>query len=127
LGADSADAYSHIQLHAVTNELTCIVSPPTALSYANPNTRSCIQVSMSQPIRSNNDPTPEARKSDSSFLPVVIAFAVSILVILVIAIIFIKSRQTKAIPNPHESHPTSQLIQPVPAFNLPYTYTVQLS
>ncbi len=79
---------------------------------------------MTEPIRSNNDPTPEARKSDSSFLPVVIAFAVSIVVILIIAIIFIKTRQTKAIPNPHESHPTSQLTSPAPAIGLQYSVKV---
>jgi hypothetical protein len=119
MGTNTANAYSHIELHAVPNELTLIASP-IALSRANPATRSCIQVSMSEPIRSNNDPTPEKRESDSSFLPVVIAFAVSILIILVIAIIFIKTRQTKAVPNPHESHPTSQLTSPPPAFSLPY-------
>ncbi|WP_260737527.1 hypothetical protein [Tunturiibacter lichenicola] len=67
---------------------------------------------MTEPKPSNNDPTPEARESDSSFLPVVIAFAVAIIVILVAAIIFIKARQTKAVPNPQQSHPTSQLTSP---------------
>jgi hypothetical protein len=63
---------------------------------------------MTTPAPSNNDPRPEERASDSSFLPVVISFAVAILVILVAAIIFIKARQTKAVPNPKEPHPTSQ-------------------
>ena len=75
---------------------------------------------MTKPMSSNNDPTPEARESDSSFLPVVIAFAVAIIVILVAAIIFIRARQTKALPNPHESHPTSQLTSPVPTIGQPY-------
>jgi hypothetical protein len=69
---------------------------------------------MSQPQSSNSDPTPEERKSDSSFLPVVIAFAVAILVIIVAAIIFIKIRQTKVIPNPKERHPTSQIMPASP-------------
>ncbi len=69
---------------------------------------------MSDPQPSRNDPSPQARKGDSSFLPVVIAFAVAILVILVAAIFFIKARQTKVIPNPHQPHPTSQLIPPAP-------------
>jgi hypothetical protein len=67
---------------------------------------------MSEPQQSNSDPTPEERTGDSSFLPVVIAFAVAILVILIGAVVFVKSRQTKAIPNPHEAHPTSRLILP---------------
>ncbi|WP_158793573.1 hypothetical protein [Granulicella sp. L60] len=67
---------------------------------------------MSEPIPSNNDPTPEKRESDSSFLPVVIAFAVTILVILIAAIIFLRVRQTKAIPDPKQPHPTSQIYYP---------------
>ncbi|MBB5318017.1 hypothetical protein [Tunturibacter empetritectus] len=72
---------------------------------------------MSQPQPSNSDPHPEERTSDSSFLPVVIAFAVAILVIMVAAIIFIKTRQTKAIPNPKEPHPTSQVMPAGPSIN----------
>jgi len=72
---------------------------------------------MSQPNPSNNDPTPEKRESDSSFLPVVVAFVVAILVVLVVAIIFIKTRQTKAIPNPKEPHPTSQIMPVGPSFS----------
>jgi hypothetical protein len=72
---------------------------------------------MSQPAPSNSDPTPEKRKSDSSFLPVVVAFAVAILVILVAAIIFIKTRQTKAVPNPKEPHPTSQVMPVSPSMS----------
>ncbi|NYF90324.1 hypothetical protein RBB79_12090 [Tunturiibacter empetritectus] len=72
---------------------------------------------MSKPTPSNSDPTPEKRESDSSFLPVVVAFAVAILVIMVAAIIFIKTRQTKAIPNPKEPHPTSQIMPASPSFS----------
>jgi hypothetical protein len=81
-----------------------------------PPAGSRIQELMSQPIPSNNDPTPERRESDSSFLPVVVAFVVAILVVLVGAIIFIKTRQTKAIPNPKESHPTSERMPASPPF-----------
>jgi hypothetical protein len=69
---------------------------------------------MSQPQPSNSDPHPEERTGDASFLPVVIAFAVAIFVIMVAAIIFIKTRQTKAIPNPKEPHPTSQIMPVTP-------------
>jgi heme/copper-type cytochrome/quinol oxidase subunit 2 len=68
---------------------------------------------MSEPLPSNNDPTPEERKGDSSFLPVVIMFAIAIIVILIGAIVFIKARQNKAVPNPREPHPTSQTM-PLP-------------
>ena len=65
---------------------------------------------MSEPLPSNSDPTPEKRKGDSSFLPVVVMFAIAIVVILIGAIVFIKARQNKAVPNPSESHPTSQIM-----------------
>jgi hypothetical protein len=69
---------------------------------------------MATPAPPNNDPTPEERPSDSSFLPVVVAFAVPILVVLVAAIIFLQARQAKAIPNPKEPHPTSQIMPLMP-------------
>jgi hypothetical protein len=65
---------------------------------------------MSDPLPSNNDPTPERRKGDSSFLPVVVMFAIAIIVILIGAIVFIKARQNKAVPAPGEPHPTSQIM-----------------
>jgi hypothetical protein len=74
--------------------------------------RSSIQRFMSDPQQSNNDPSPEERKGDSSFLPVVVAFAVALLVILAAVITFVKIRQNKAIPNPHTTHPTSRLVLP---------------
>jgi cell division protein FtsN len=58
------------------------------------------------------DTTSEERTGDSNFLPVVVAAGVALIVILVAALIFIKSRQTKAIPTPHEAHPTSQFHHP---------------
>jgi hypothetical protein len=67
---------------------------------------------MSEPQASRNDPTPEERVGDSSIKPVVIGFVVTIVVILIAAIIFVKSRQSKAIPVPHDAHPTSQIVRP---------------
>jgi cell division protein FtsN len=67
---------------------------------------------MSEPQPSRNDPTPEERKGDSRFLPVVIAAAIAVIVILVAALIFLKARQTHAIPNVNDTHPTSQFVQP---------------
>jgi hypothetical protein len=66
---------------------------------------------MSDPQASRNDPTPEERIGDSSIKPVVIGFIVTIVVILVAAIIFVKSRQSKAIPVPHDAHQTSQIMR----------------
>lgn len=68
---------------------------------------------MSEPQPSNSDPTPEERKGDSSFLPVVIAAGVAIIVILVAALIFLKVRGEKAIPAVKDQHPTSQ-VMPAP-------------
>jgi Na+-transporting methylmalonyl-CoA/oxaloacetate decarboxylase gamma subunit len=67
-------------------------------------------MSVQKPTTSN--PTPEQRIGDSSIKPVVIAFVVTILIILVAAIIFIKARQTKVIPKTHDARPTSQITQP---------------
>jgi cell division protein FtsN len=67
---------------------------------------------MPQPLRAANDPAPQKRRGDDAFLPVVIAFAVAIFVLLIAGIIFIKVRQQKAIPTPKQPHPTSQNTQP---------------
>jgi hypothetical protein len=67
---------------------------------------------MSEPQPSNSDPTPEERTGDSSFLPVVIAAAVAIIVILVAALVFLKVRQNKAIPTTTDRHPVSRLVSP---------------
>jgi hypothetical protein len=66
---------------------------------------------MSEPQASRNDPTPEERKGDSSFLPVVIAAGIAIVIILVAALIFLKVRQTKAIPKANDPHTTSQIMR----------------
>jgi hypothetical protein len=66
------------------------------------------------PERSNNDPTPKARTGDSSFLPVVIVSFVVILLLLIGAIVFIKSRKEKAVPLHSAPHTTSEIIQSEP-------------
>jgi hypothetical protein len=66
-------------------------------------------MSEQQPTRS--DPTPGERTGDSSIKPVVIAFAVTILILLVVAIIFIKARQSKVVPKANDSRPTSQIMR----------------
>jgi hypothetical protein len=58
---------------------------------------------------SPSDPTPQRRVGDASIRPVVIGFLVTILIILVAAIIFIKARQTKVVPKATDSHPTTQV------------------
>lgn len=55
-------------------------------------------MSVQKPTTSN--PTPEQRVGDSSIKPLVIGFLVPILIVLIAAIIFIKTRQTKVIPRP---------------------------
>jgi hypothetical protein len=67
-------------------------------------------MSVQKPTAGN--PTPEQRIGDSSIKPVVIAFFVTILIILVAAIIFIKARQTKVIPKTNDARPKSQITQP---------------
>jgi hypothetical protein len=58
---------------------------------------------------SPSDPTPQRRVGDVPIRPVVIGFLVTILIILVAAIIFIKARQTKVVPKATDSHSTTQL------------------
>jgi Na+-transporting methylmalonyl-CoA/oxaloacetate decarboxylase gamma subunit len=61
---------------------------------------------------SPSDPTPQRRIGDVSIRPVVVAFVVTVLVILVAAIILIKARQTKVVPKATDPHPTTQITQP---------------
>jgi hypothetical protein len=71
-----------------------------------------------------SDPTPQRRIGDVSIRPVVIAFVVTILVILVAAIIFIKARQTKVVPKTNDARPTSQIRQPAIPMTIPPRLTV---
>jgi hypothetical protein len=70
-----------------------------------------------------SDPTPQRRVGDAPIQPVVIAFVVTVLIILVAAIIFIKARQTKVIPKTHDARPTSQITQPA----IPLTFPLRLT
>jgi len=79
-------------------------------------------MSVQKPTTSN--PTPEQRVGDSSIKPVVIAFVVTVLIILVAAIIFIKARQTKVIPKATHPRPTSQITQPAIPLTFPLRPTI---
>jgi hypothetical protein len=68
---------------------------------------------MNEQKPSTGDVTPEQRVGDSSIKPIVIAFAVTILILLVAGVLFIKARQAKVIPATHDAHPTSQIIYPI--------------
>jgi len=78
-------------------------------------------MSVQKPTASN--PTPEQRVGDSSIKPVVIGFIVTILIILVAAIIFIKARQTRVIPKTNDARPKSQITQPA----IPLTFPLRLT
>ncbi len=65
---------------------------------------------MSEQRPTRSDPTPEERTGDSSIKPVVIGFIVSIAIILVAAVIFIRARQAKVVPKAPDAHPTSQIM-----------------
>ncbi len=67
---------------------------------------------MSEQKPTTSNPTPEKRVGDSSIKPVVIAFLVTILIVLVAALIFIKARQTKVVPKAAEPHTTTQMTEP---------------
>ncbi|HXC97080.1 MAG TPA: hypothetical protein VNU92_15375 [Edaphobacter sp.] len=67
---------------------------------------------MSEQRPTSSDPTPEQRTGDSSIKPVVIGFIATILIILVAALIFIKTHQNKIVPKANDSTPTSQTVRP---------------
>jgi hypothetical protein len=67
---------------------------------------------MSEQKPTASNPTPEQRVGDSSIKPVVIAFLVTILIILAAALIFVKARQTKVVPKANDPHPTTQMTEP---------------
>ncbi|MCU1222638.1 MAG: hypothetical protein JWQ42_731 [Edaphobacter sp.] len=68
----------------------------------------------SEPLPSDNDPTPERRKEDASFLPVVIISGIVIVLIFIVAVLVIKTRQQKIVPAKPNSSPTSQLLRQGP-------------
>ena len=67
-----------------------------------------------QPTR--NDPTPEERKGDSRFLPVVIVAAIALIVILIASIVLIRGKGHKIVPqSPQDNRPNSSLVIKVTA------------
>jgi len=66
-----------------------------------------------QPTR--NDPTPEERKGDSRFLPVVILAAIALIIILIGAIVLIRGKGHKIVPQSQDNRPSSSLVMRVPA------------
>jgi hypothetical protein len=66
-----------------------------------------------QPTR--NDPTPEERKGDSRFLPVVILAAIALIIILIGALVLIRGKGHEIVPQPQDNHPTSSLGMRTPA------------
>jgi len=56
-----------------------------------------------------NDPTPEERKGDSRFLPVVIVAGIALIVLLIAAVLLIRGKGTKIVPHEPDSHPTSRV------------------
>ena len=73
---------------------------------------------MSEQKPSTSNPTPRQRVGDSSIKPVVIAFIVTVVIILVAAIIFIKARQSKIVPKANDTKPTSQMMPMQPRLEL---------
>jgi hypothetical protein len=65
-----------------------------------------------QPTR--NDPTPEERKGDSRFLPVVILAAIALIIILIGAIVLIRGKGHKIVPQSQDNRPSSSLVMRVP-------------
>jgi hypothetical protein len=65
-----------------------------------------------QPTR--NDPTPEERKGDSRFLPVVILAAIALIIILIGAIVLIRVKGHKIVPQSQDNRPSSSLVMRVP-------------
>lgn len=63
-------------------------------------------------VSTRNDPTPEARKGDSRFLPVVILSLIALIVILAIAVVLVRDKGHKIIPT--EQPNRSSLIQVLP-------------
>jgi hypothetical protein len=65
-----------------------------------------------QPTR--NDPTPEERKGDSRFLPVVILAAIALIILLIGAVVLIRGKGHKIVPQSQDNHPTSSLVMRTP-------------
>ncbi|HTH53378.1 MAG TPA: hypothetical protein VL495_05475 [Edaphobacter sp.] len=69
---------------------------------------------MSDPIDpTRNDPTPQRRKGDSRFLPVVIIAAIALILILIASVALIGGKGKRLIPHGQDNHPESTLIAPL--------------
>jgi hypothetical protein len=62
----------------------------------------------------NNDPTPELRKGDSRFLPVVIIAGIALIVLLIAGVLIVRSKGHKMVPAGQGDHPTSSLSMHLP-------------
>jgi|UPI00047C7879 hypothetical protein len=60
-----------------------------------------------------NDPTPEERRGDSRFLPVVILAGIALILLLIAGVVLVKGKGRKMVPQAPDNHPTSSLIRPV--------------
>jgi len=60
-----------------------------------------------------NDPTPEERKGDSRFLPVVIIAAIALIVILIASVVLIGGKGHKLVSDEQDNHPKSSLTTPL--------------
>jgi hypothetical protein len=60
-----------------------------------------------------NDPTPEARKGDSRFFPVVVIATIALILILIAAVLVVHRRGHKIVPVQENNHPTSSLGTPL--------------
>jgi hypothetical protein len=61
-----------------------------------------------------NDPTPQRRKGDSRFLPVVILAAIALVILLIASVVLIGGKGNKIVPHEQDNHPKSSLSVPLP-------------
>lgn len=61
-----------------------------------------------------SDPTPSARTGDSRFLPVVILAGIALIVLLIAAVVLIKGKGHKMVPQEQDNHPVSSLVLSLP-------------
>ncbi len=62
-----------------------------------------------------NDPTPQRRKGDARFLPVVIIAAIALVLILIASVVLIGGKGKKLVPHEQDNHPKSSLLYTLPA------------
>jgi hypothetical protein len=83
------------------------------LKPSDPISKSCpFEEEQIQPAR--NDPTPEERKGDSRFLPVAILAAIALIVILIGALVLIRGKGQKIVPqSQHNRRASSSVMKQV--------------